>query len=268
MDIREFLFSGLEGSKFSFEIVATEEGIFTGVERLARAAADFHLEVDWSAPDGYGLKEGTVVFRAAGSAAQVAAAEEVLLGLIGKPSGVATAAHRLVRQAGGGVKVVCGAWKKVFQENKTELRKAITVGGAGLRITETPFVYLDKNYVRMMGGIGPAVKRAAALEGRTVAVQLRKEYGTVAWEAEEAVAAGAGILMVDTGNIRDLLAVIAAAVAGGWRERVKIAFAGGVTAGDLSRLAEAGADIVDVGRSIIDAPMLDFRLDVRAGGVK
>lgn len=49
-----------------------------------------------------------------------------------------------------------------------------------------------------------------------------------------------------------------------WR-RIKFAFAGGVAAKDLAGLAEAGANIVDVGRSIIDAPLLDFRLDVRHG---
>ena len=53
----------------------------------------------------------------------------------------------------------------------------------------------------------------------------------------------------------------------GFRDRVRIAFAGGVSADGLEEVISAGADIVDVGRAIIDAPILDFRLDVigRAG---
>lgn len=268
MDIRKFLFSGLERTIFSFDVVATEEGIFAGAGRLVQAATDLQLKIIWVASDGYCLREGTVVLRAAGSPAQVAAAEEILLGLIGKPSGVATAAHRMVRQAGERIKVVCGAWKKVAPENKNDLRQAIVIGGAGLRIIEKPFVYLDKNYVRMLGGIRVAVRKAATLGERIVAVQLRGEYGTIAWEAQEAVSAGAGILMVDTGNVEDLKAVVEEGKASGWREKVKVAFAGGVTVKDLKILAEAGADIVDVGRFIIDAPLLDFRLDVRPEEVK
>jgi nicotinate-nucleotide pyrophosphorylase len=48
----------------------------------------------------------------------------------------------------------------------------------------------------------------------------------------------------------------------GLRSRVKVAFAGGVQLGDIEQLAEIGIDIVDIGRPIVDAPLLDMRLDV------
>jgi nicotinate-nucleotide pyrophosphorylase (carboxylating) len=265
LGVREFLFSGIKETPFSFEMVAGEEGIFVGSERLIRVAAKLAIQIVWAMQDGCCLNEGTVVFKGVGVPAQVAASEDMLLGLIGKPSGVATAAHRFKMKAGDQIRIVCGAWKKVALENKTDLRRAIAIGGVGLRIIEEPFVYLDKNYVRMLGGIGSAVKRARAFQDRAVVVQLRGEYGTLAEEAREAVTAGAGVLMVDTGNIEDLRAVVSASEADGWRSRIKIAFAGGVTVNELPSLINAGADIVDVGRSIIDAPLLDFRLNVRFG---
>jgi nicotinate-nucleotide pyrophosphorylase (carboxylating) len=43
---------------------------------------------------------------------------------------------------------------------------------------------------------------------------------------------------------------------------VQLAFGGGVTLRTVVEAAAAGADIVDVGRAIIDAPLLDFSLDV------
>lgn len=263
MDIREFLFREIGERPFSFELVAEEEGIFVGMERLIRVACEIGIQIAWIMPDGGCLNEGTVVFKGVGNPAQVAASEDALLGLIGKPSGVATAARRFTMKAGDQIKTVCGAWKKIAPENKTDLRRAIAIGGVGLRIIEESFVYLDKNYVRMLGGIGPAVKRASALPERIVVVQLRGEHGPLAEEGREAIAAGAGVLMVDTGHIDDLRTVVSAIEAGGWRSRIKIAFAGGVTVNDLPSLINAGADIVDVGRSIIDAPLLDFRLNVR-----
>jgi len=266
VDIRKYLFNGIEDTLFSFEIVTTEKGIFAGSERLTQVARELGIQEVWVAKDGYHIVEETIVFKGVGCPAKVVAAEDVLLGLIGKSSGVATSAYRFVRKAKNRVRIVCGAWKKVSAENKTELRRAIAIGGAGLRITEKPFVYLDKNYIKMIGGISRAVKKAtAAFNESTIVTQLHGQYGSIKEEAREAVAVGAGIIMVDTGNIEDLRAVVCAGKTDGWLAVTKIAYAGGVKFRDIESLVEAGADIVAVGRAIIDAPLLDFRLDVLYG---
>ncbi|WP_258359658.1 nicotinate-nucleotide diphosphorylase [Moorella sulfitireducens] len=263
VELREFLFASLEGHTLVFAITARERGIFSGAARLQELAGELGLKVTWIAPEGYALETGSCVFRGRGGAQEIVRAEEMLLGVIGKPSGVATAAANFVRQAGGRIKVVCGAWKKVAPEIRDELRRAIATGGAGIRITERPFIYLDKNYVRLLGGVEPAVSRARAYDPeRVIAVQVRGEGWPIAGEAEAAVRAGAGIIMVDTGLLEDLATVVTAAQQGGWREKVKLAFAGGVTPAGLEEVIAAGADIVDVGRAIIDAPLLDLSLDV------
>lgn len=263
MDLREFLFAPLGRQTLAFAITARQKGIFSGAARLKQLAGELGLEVTWLAPEGYALEPGTCLFQAKGEALAIIRAEETLLGIIGKPSGVATVAADFVRQAGGRIKVVCGAWKKVAPEIRGELRQAIATGGAGIRITDHPFIYLDKNYVRLLGGIEPAVGRARAYDqGRMIVVQIQGESRPIAAEAEAAVKAGAGIIMIDTGLLEDLQKVVTAAQKGGWREKVKLAFAGGVTLADLEEIIAAGADIVDVGRAIIDAPLLDLSLDV------
>lgn len=263
MELREFLFAPLAGQARNFTITAREKGVFSGTARLKELSDELGLDVTWIAPEGYTLEEGTCVFRARGEAGAIIRAEEMLLGVIGKPSGVATAAARFVRKAAGRVKIVCGAWKKVDPAVRDVLRQAIHSGGAGIRITDRPFIYLDKNYVRLLGGVGPAVKRARAYDPeRVVAVQIRGENEPLDGEAEAAFSAGAGILMVDTGRLEDLERIVTAAQNGGWRGEVKLAFAGGVTLEELKAVIAAGADIVDVGRAIIDAPLLDLSLDV------
>lgn len=205
---------------------------------------------------------GTKVLEAFGSAEKVVRAEEILLGAVGKPSGVATSAAAIVARAGH-TKVVCGAWKKVSPAVRAELRQAIATGGVGIRITDRPFVYLDKNYIRMFGNVSRAVKRAKSFDPvRLVAVQLRGEGQPIAVEASAAAACGAEIVMIDTGCLEDLLVVKKAVETGRWRDQVKLAFGGGVTLENVAEVAAAGADIVDVGRAIIDAPLLDFSLDV------
>src|SRR5262249_46473422 len=77
-----------------------------------------------------------------------------------------------------------------------------------------------------------------------------------------AVRAGAGAVMVDTGTIDMLAAVTDALRAEGFREHVVIGFGGGVTREFLTAAYLAGADVVDVGRAILDAPLWDLRVGV------
>lgn len=262
MELREFLFEPLKGRSYGFTIRARETGILSGVAKLKELAADIGLDVLSVAEEGAALIPGTIVFVARGNAEMVTKAEEMLMGAIGKPSGVATAAADIVKKASP-VRVVCGAWKKVGQAIKGELRQAAITGGAGQRMSEMPFIYLDKNYIRMFGEVSTAIGRAKLFDSeRLIVAQLRGETQGIVEEARSAVQAGAGILMVDTGVLEDLEAVKAAAEAEGWRERIQLAFAGGVTMEELHNIVTLGPDIIDVGRAILDAPLLDFSLDV------
>jgi nicotinate-nucleotide pyrophosphorylase (carboxylating) len=197
-----------------------------------------------------------------GSPKEVALAEERLIGLMAKPSGIATATARFVARAGGRIRVVSGAWKKLPFSQKELIRQAIMVGGAMPRIAEWPFLYIDKNFVRMHGGLEPTMAAARAFENWTKIVQIRGEYGDIADEAVQAAAGGATIVFVDSGEIDDAKRAVAALKARGLRAGVQVAFAGGVQLGDIEQLADIGVDVVDIGRPIVDAPLLDMRLDV------
>jgi nicotinate-nucleotide pyrophosphorylase (carboxylating) len=262
MDLRAYLFESLRGASFVAEITAAEPGLLAGTDLARTRGAELGFRLESVVPDGTRLGTGSRVLRLIGSAEEIARGEEELLACVGKASGVATAAAGFMQQAAGHVRVVCGAWKKVAPELRKWLRQAIAVGGVGIRLVDEPFVYLDKNYVRMFGSVTKVVQRAVGVDSRIVVVQIRGDTDVIAKEAREAFEAGAGVLMVDTGNVADLRAVVAKASSEGFRERVKIAFAGGVTAASLGEVIAAGADIIDVGRSVIDAPMLDFRFDV------
>jgi nicotinate-nucleotide pyrophosphorylase (carboxylating) len=263
MDIRLNLFEPLDGQFFTAAVTAAESGVLAGAAPALNCASEMGLSVLSYLDDGAELKPGASVVSLLGTAEQIARAEEELLGLIGKPSGVATAARRFTELAAGKARIVCGAWKKVSPEIRKPLREAIAVGGAGMRLLDEPFIYLDKNYVRMFSGISEVVGRARSLNGRVVIVQIRGETGPIEEEAVVASKAGASVLMVDTGNAEDLRRVVDAARRQDFRESVKMAFGGGVTLDNLEEALAAGADIIDIGRAIIDAPILDFRLDVQ-----
>ena len=80
--------------------------------------------------------------------------------------------------------------------------------------------------------------------------------------AEQALAGGAGILMVDTGELEDVRRCVSALKSTGRQNGVQVAFAGNVHLTDIPNLAEQGIDILFIGKEIVDAKLLDLKLDV------
>jgi nicotinate-nucleotide pyrophosphorylase (carboxylating) len=68
--------------------------------------------------------------------------------------------------------------------------------------------------------------------------------------------------MVDTGKIQDVRRVAEALRRENKRRLVKIAFASGIKLSVIPTLVGEDIDILDIGRTVIDAPLFDMRLDV------
>jgi len=261
-DPRDKFFEPVASARVTARVVAEEPGILAGAGAVPASLAEIGMTAVRQLADGSPLDRGTVVTEVAGSPKQIALAEERLIGLLAKPSGIATATARFVGRAGGRLRVVSGAWKKLPFSQKEMIRQAIVTGGAAPRIAEWPFLYIDKNFVRMQGGLEQAMAAAGRFEAGTRIVQIRGEYGDIGDEAVRAAAGGASIVFVDSGQIADAGRAISVLKAKGLRSGVEVAFAGGVQLGDIEALAEIGVDVVDIGRPIVDAPLLDMRLDV------
>ncbi len=243
-------------------VLADDDGVVTQVSEAAAAALDLGLKVISTLADGSSVASGDEIIRIAGSPKQVAMGEERLIGLMAKPSGIASATRRFVAEAGSGLRIVSGAWKKLPMSQKQMIRNAIAAGGADSRISNDPFVYLDKNFVKMLGGVRETLTAVAGLSDHRKVIQLKGSYRDIADEAGEAVDSGADIIFVDTGRTADVVRVAALLRELGKREQVELAFAGGVSLDDIADLERLDLDIVDIGRAIVDAPLLDMRVEV------
>jgi nicotinate-nucleotide pyrophosphorylase (carboxylating) len=261
-DLRKEILNSISAARVNACIIADEPGIIAETGAAAGEAESLGLPVNSVLDEGATVNAGDRIIEFSGNPIQVAMAEEVLMGLMAKPSGIATAVRRFVEIAGARPAVVCGAWKKMPPSQKESIRRAIVTGGGRFRICDEPFIYLDKNYVEMLGGIRPGLEAVAGLNGYLRVVQLKGRYGGIDEEAREAVEAGAAILSIDTGRPSDVELVSSALGARGMRDRVRIAFAGGIRLDDIESLKALDVDILDVGREVVDAPLLDMRMEV------
>ena len=261
-DIRDLIFASVKGKKFIAQISARGEGIISGVEWLKKACDNLGINLKKWKKNGARVRPADIVAILEGDAKQMARGEEELIGWISKASGIATAASRAQKAAGKGLKVVCGAWKKMPLPIKDLVRQAIADGGIDYRLSGKPFLYLDKNYIKILGGVGKTLHAMNALEGRSLVIQLKGEGPKLLREAVLAARKGADIIMIDTGEKADIERIDSRLRAKGLRGDVQIAFGGNIRIEDLNVLKGMPVEIVDIGQAVVDAPLLDMRMDV------
>lgn len=260
-DIRYEIFRECLDAHVMAVLTTEADGVLSGIERARRMMDEVGLEFSSFLADGRLIRAGEEIARVTGDPVQIAMGEERIIGTLSKSSGIATAARKALREIGNGCTVVSGGWKKMPLEIKELVRKAAQDGGVSARISSDPFVYLDKNFVRVLGDVAKAVQGVLHI-GRSVVIQIRGETKTIGNEGIDAAEAGASVIMVDTGRTTDLDEVSKALKARGLRSLVRLAFAGNITLETMAKLSEMDLDIVDIGYAILDAACLPMKFDV------
>lgn len=261
-DLRDAIFQSIEGQMVTAVLRADDDGLIVGIPDFQKTADDLGLDVRFVIDDATSVKAGETIAEFRGAPKQIAKAEERLIGMLAKPSGIATRTRQFVEAAGDGVRIVSGAWKKMPMVLKHVIRHAIRSAGADFRITRVNFVYLDKNFIRMLGGIRNTLRATSHIEEHEKVIQIKGDYADVAEEAIEAAEAGAHIVFIDTGEMADIDRVSAALTGAGLREKVALAYSGNIRLSDIATLKEKDVDRLDIGRAIVDAPLLDMKIDV------
>jgi nicotinate-nucleotide pyrophosphorylase (carboxylating) len=262
LDIRNEILRKIDRKRVTAAIFVDEEGIVSGIASAEEEASKLGISVLRIVPEGGEVREGDEVIRFSGTPQQIVLAEEILIGLLAKPSGIATRANKFVKATKGKPKVICGAWKKMPFSIKEMIRKAVITGGASSRIESHPFAYLDKNYVELLGGIKKSLEAVAYLDNVSKVVQVKGRYKDIVSEACEAAEAGAQIVFIDSGKPDDATRIVEKLREMGLRDKVKIAFGGGVNLEMIGELQDLDIDMLDIGRHIVDAPLLDMRLEI------
>src|SRR5215210_604280 len=130
-----------------------------------------------------------------GSARALLTAERTALNFLGRLSGVATAAARVVRavEAAGGTARILDTRKTTPGLRQLEKRAVADGGAVNHRTGLFDFVLIKENHAALAGGVGEAVRRArAARPDLPLAVEVRDTA-----EIDEALAAGAPRLLLD-----------------------------------------------------------------------
>ncbi|MGH2943866.1 MAG: carboxylating nicotinate-nucleotide diphosphorylase [Solirubrobacteraceae bacterium] len=232
-------------------------GVVFGVDAAEAAflALDPDVRLERLGPEGEWRDPPAPVLRATGDARALLAAERTALNFLQRLSGIATLTARCVY-------AVEGTGARILDTRKTtpglrRLEKAAVAAGGGVnhRAGLYDMVLIKENHAALAGGVGTAVRAAAAAFPD---VPLEVECTTRA-EVDEALAAGATRILLDNMDPGELRAIVAHV--GG---RARLEASGGIGLHTLRAYAETGVDWISIGALTHSAPALDLSLLLEA----
>ncbi len=235
--------------------VARAAGVVAG--RLCADEAfrqvDPGLLVTWQVDDGDVVAPGSVLGWVEGSLASILTAERTALNFLCHLSGVATLTSKYVAAAAGRA-IVLDTRKTTPGLRALEKAAVRAGGGSNHRGSLSEFVLVKDNHLAGLS-IAEAVERARdAWPARTVEVECDRLE-----QVEEAVAAGADVVMLDNMDAEEVSACVKAVDGACYVE-----VSGGVNLETVAALAGAGPDFISVGALTHSAPVLDIGLDLGA----
>lgn len=228
----------------------------SGVARAVFRAVDPELEFETLAADGTWVPSQRPLWEVRGNARAILMAERTALNFVQHLSGIATLAHRFMREIPVGASTRISDTRKTTPGLRALERYAVRAGGAhNHRDNLGSSVLIKDNHIVAAGNIVTAVSRARARAPHTSKIEV--EVGSLE-QVEQALAAAADVIMLDNfelGEIRKAVALVAG--------RALIEVSGNVTIERVADLARAGADIISVGALTHSAPAVDISLGIR-----
>ena len=237
-------------------IATREAGTIAGLACVGEVFAqlDPGIHFDPVVQDGAHVNSGEVIAHVAGLVRSVLTGERTALNFLGHLSGIATLTARYVALTDGtNAKVVCT--RKTTPGLRTLEKYAVAAGGGhNHRFGLDDAILIKDNHVAAAGGVAAAINAARVRTGHLMAIEVEVDSLP---QLEQALAAGAGVVLLDNMSIADLTEAVRITAG-----RAVLEASGGVNERTCAAVAATGVDVISIGRLTHSAPWLDLGLDV------
>jgi len=233
-------------------------GVISGLDAAAYAfyRVDPTISFRPLVEDGAKVESGTVIAELKGPARGLLSGERVALNLLQRLSGVATLTGLFVAE-------VAGTRAKIVDTRKTTpglriLEKAAVRHGGGHnhRVGLSGGILIKDNHLAAIGGpdrVTRAIASARQLASHMLKIEV--EVTTLA-EVDEAVAAGADIILLDNMDVDTMRAAVDLVA-----NRALLEASGNVRLETVRAIAETGVDLISAGTLTHSASALDISLN-------
>jgi nicotinate-nucleotide pyrophosphorylase (carboxylating) len=239
----------------TFHMNAREPMYIAGIDVAARIFTryDAGLKVTKLVKDGDRVEKGIKILTVSGPARSILTAERPALNILQRMCGIATETARYNAE-------LAGTGARLIDTRKTTpglrmLEKHAVACGGGLnhRLGLDNGVMLKDNHIAVAGSISKAVARAKLKLPVLTKIEVECDRFE---QVEEALAAGADVIMLDNMSIADMTTAVKYV-----NGRAKIEASGGISIATIRNVALTGVDYISTSKITQAAPAVDIGLD-------
>ena len=247
-------------------IITKEQGIVVGGEVAERVflKVDPSLEVEVLIKDGAKVQPGDTIAIISGSVISILKAERVALNFLQRLSGVASQTVQYIAKTQG-LKVNITDTRKTTPGLRLLEKYAVRMGGGqNHRYHLGDGILIKDNHLVALRALGMSLKDivAKAKQNAPKGLKVEVEVNTVQ-EAQDAVEAGADIIMLDNMSPDEMRRVVSLVPS-----EVKIEASGGITLANVRAVVMAGVDVISIGALTHSPKALDISLELEPQTLK
>jgi nicotinate-nucleotide pyrophosphorylase (carboxylating) len=238
-------------------VAAREAGVIAGLPLLEAAfrKLDPLVKLTAHARDGAAVAGTTELMTVEGEARALFGAERVGLNFLGHLSGVATATAAFVRLIAGTKARVCCTRKTTPGLRALEKYAVRCGGGFNHRFGLDDAILIKDNHIALAGGIGTVLKRARAVAGHLVKIEI--EVDTLDQLRDVLDTGLADAVLLDNMDPPTLAAAVSLVA-----RRLVTEASGGITHASAAAIAATGVDYISSGAITHSAGNLDVGMDI------
>ena len=241
-------------------VMRAREPLVTAGLALAEAAfreLSPRAQLTRTAQDGQRVAEGKPLLNIAGPARALLGAARVALNFVQRLSGVATLTAQFVEAIKGTRAQILDTRKTTPGWRRLEKYAVTCGGGRNHRVGLFDMVLIKDNHLAVLQNESPNPIAAAVARARWQYPQLKVEVeADTLDQVEQAVAAGADIVLLDNMNVVQLRLAVQKC-----QGHAQTEASGGVSLAGVRAIAETGVDFISVGALTHSARAVDIALD-------
>ena len=235
------------------KIISKDLGIFCGgpwAEEVIQQLDDA-IELTWLVKEGSSVKPQEQLASLSGSARNILTAERTLLNFLQTLSATATTSNHYSRLVAH-TKVQLLDTRKTLPGLRSAQKYAVRVGGCyNHRMGLYDGYLIKENHISAFGSVSAAIAQGQLNNpGKSIEIEIQALD-----ELEEAIQAGADIIMLDNFKLSNIVSAIELNAG-----RSKLEASGGIDKNSLVKIAETGVDYISIGALTKDCQAFDLSL--------
>jgi nicotinate-nucleotide pyrophosphorylase (carboxylating) len=237
-------------------VITREDGVFCGKRWVEEVFTQLggDVKVEWHVEDGQSIVADQPLFELTGPSRVLLTGERTALNFVQTLSGVASEVRTYVDLLAG-TKTQLLDTRKTLPGLRTALKYAVLCGGgSNHRLGLSDAFLIKENHIISSGSVRQAVEKAFWLHPE-VPVEVEVESLE---ELEQALHAGADIIMLDNFNVEDMCKAVAIT-----KDKARLEVSGNVTKETIREFAQTGVDFISVGALTKHIRALDLSMRFR-----